>query len=69
MVAPRGREELRALYDQTRRRQGVGAAALVGNTCQGCRVSISLVELAAIHKLPATTVKRCENCCRILVVG
>jgi predicted nucleic acid-binding Zn-ribbon protein len=69
-VAPRVGEELRALYDQIRRRQGgVGAAALVGNTCQGCRVSISPVELAAIHKLPPTTVKRCENCRRILVVG
>jgi uncharacterized protein len=62
--------ELRALYDQIRRRQGgVGAAALIGDTCQGCRVSSSPVELAAIRKLPATTIKRCENCRRILVVG
>jgi uncharacterized protein len=41
---------------------------LVGATCQGCRVSMSAVELAAIRKLPADTVKRCENCRRILVV-
>jgi predicted nucleic acid-binding Zn-ribbon protein len=69
-VAPRIGGELRALYDQIRRRQGgVGAAALVGNTCQGCRVSISPVELAALRKLPAETVKRCENCRRILVLG
>jgi predicted nucleic acid-binding Zn-ribbon protein len=62
-------EELRALYDQLRRRQGgVAAAALVGATCQGCRVSISAVELAAIRKQPATAVKRCENCRRILVI-
>jgi uncharacterized protein len=68
-VAPRVGEELRRLYDQIRRRQGgVGAAALVGATCQGCRVSMSAVELAAIRKLPADTVKRCENCRRILVV-
>jgi predicted nucleic acid-binding Zn-ribbon protein len=68
-VAPRVGGELRALYDQIRRRQGgVGAAALVGNTCQGCRVSISPVELAAIRKLPAESIKRCENCRRILVV-
>jgi uncharacterized protein len=68
-VAPRVGEELRGLYDQIRRRQGsVGAAALVGATCQGCRVSMSAVELAAIRKLPANTVKRCENCRRILVV-
>ncbi|MGH2815065.1 MAG: zinc ribbon domain-containing protein, partial [Actinomycetota bacterium] len=68
-LAPTVGEELRALYDQLRTRQGgVGVAALVGNTCQGCRVSISPVELAAIRKQPAEQVKRCENCRRILVV-
>ncbi|HEU4398660.1 MAG TPA: C4-type zinc ribbon domain-containing protein [Actinomycetota bacterium] len=68
-LAPTVGEELHALYDQLRARQGgVGAAALVGNTCQGCRVSISPVELAAIRKQPAEQVKRCENCRRILVV-
>ena len=69
-VAPRIGEQLRTLYDQVRSRQGgIGAAALVGNTCQGCRVSISPVELAAIRKLPPEEIKRCENCRRILVVG
>jgi uncharacterized protein len=68
-LAPKVGEELRALYDQIRARQGgIGTAALVGNTCQGCRVSISPVELAAIRKLPPEEVKRCENCRRILVV-
>jgi uncharacterized protein len=68
-IAPGVGAELRALYDQLRARHGgVGAAALVGNTCQGCRVSISPVELAAIRKQPAEEVKRCENCRRILVV-
>jgi uncharacterized protein len=68
-VAPGVGAELLALYDQLRARHGgVGAAALVGNTCQGCRVSISPVELAAIRKQPAEEVKRCENCRRILVV-
>jgi predicted nucleic acid-binding Zn-ribbon protein len=68
-VAPGVGEELRALYDQIRARQGgIGAAALVGNTCQGCRVSISPVELAAIRKLPPEQIKRCENCRRILVI-
>jgi uncharacterized protein len=68
-VAPTVGEQLRSLYDQVRSRQGgIGAAALVGNTCQGCRVSISPVELAAIRKLPPEEVKRCENCRRILVV-
>jgi uncharacterized protein len=68
-LVPNVGEQLRALYDQIRSRQGgVGAAALVGNTCQGCRVSISPVELAAIRKLPPEEIKRCENCRRILVV-
>jgi uncharacterized protein len=68
-IAPSVGEELRALYDQVRARQGgVGAAALVGNTCQGCRVSISPVELAAVRRQPPEEVKRCENCRRILVV-
>jgi uncharacterized protein len=69
VLAPKVGEELRALYDQLRSRQGgVGVAALVGNTCQGCRVSISPVELAAVRKQPAEQVKRCENCRRILVI-
>jgi uncharacterized protein len=69
-VAPGVGEQLRALYDQIRSRQGgIGAAALLGNTCQGCHVSISPVELAAIRKLPPEEIKRCENCRRILVVG
>ena len=69
-VTPSVGDQLRALYNQVRSRQGgVGAAALVGNTCQGCRVSISPVELAALRKLPPEEIKRCENCRRILVVG
>jgi uncharacterized protein len=68
-LAPKVGEQLRALYDQVRSKLGgVGAAALVGNTCQGCRVSISPVELAAIRKLPPEEIKRCENCRRILVI-
>lgn len=68
-IAPGINDELLGLYDQIRSRQGgIGAAALVGNTCQGCRVSISPVELAAVRKLPPEEIKRCENCRRILVV-
>jgi uncharacterized protein len=68
-LAPDVGEELRALYDQLRARHGgVGVAALVGDTCQGCRVSISPVELAAVRRQPAEQIKRCENCRRILVV-
>jgi predicted nucleic acid-binding Zn-ribbon protein len=69
-VAGRVSEQLRSLYDRIRAKQGgVGAAALVGSTCQGCRVSISPVELAELHSKPPEEIKRCENCRRILVVG
>ena len=68
-TAPRVGERLLALYEQVRARQrGVGAAALVGDTCQGCRMALSPVELAAVRKLPPERVKRCESCRRILVV-
>jgi hypothetical protein len=63
-------EGLRSLYEQLRRRHdGVGAAALVGNTCQGCRVALAGLVLANLRKLPADEVKRCENCRRILVIS
>jgi uncharacterized protein len=62
-------EGLRTLYEQLRRRHdGVGVARLVGNTCQGCRVALSNVELANLRKLPPEEIKRCENCRRILVI-
>jgi len=68
-LAPGIGEELLRLYEQIRARYGgIGAGALVGNTCQGCRVSVSHVELAALRKLPPERVKRCENCRRILVI-
>ena len=68
-VAPRIGEALGKLYDQIRARSGgVGAAALEGDTCQGCRVSISPVELRKLRELPADEVRRCENCRRIMVM-
>jgi len=69
-VAPRVGEALGKLYDQIRARSGgVGAAALDGDTCQGCRVSISPVELRKLRELPADEVRRCENCRRIMVMA
>ena len=68
-LVPRIAPELLKLYDQIRARQGgVGAAALVGNTCHGCHMSLSPVELGAVRRLPPERVKRCESCRRILVV-
>jgi predicted nucleic acid-binding Zn-ribbon protein len=68
-LEPRIGAQLRTLYEQLRARYGgVGAAALVGNTCQGCRVSLSALELKGLRALPPERVKRCENCRRILVI-
>jgi uncharacterized protein len=68
-IAPRISAALGRLYDQIRARSGgVGAAALEGGSCQGCRVSISPVELRKLRQLPPDEVRRCENCRRIMVL-
>ncbi len=46
---------------------GVGAARLVGTTCQGCHLSIPATEVARVKKAPAGTVEHCDNCGTILV--
>lgn len=57
-----------ALYDKVREQtQGVGAAALRGKRCEGCRMELTPVELARIAKLPPDEVVRCEECRTILV--
>lgn len=59
-------EELLALYEELRRtKRGVGAAALVDGTCQGCHQTISAVELSRLKRTEG--IKRCEYCRRILV--
>ena len=69
LVADLPTAELLKLYEQIRARQGgVGAGALRGDTCQGCRTSLSRVELNAMRALPPERIKRCEHCRRILVI-
>ena len=56
------------LYEKIRNSAGgVGAALLVGNTCEGCHLSITPVELEKIKSQPKDEVIRCEECRRILV--
>jgi uncharacterized protein len=58
--------QLLALYDELRRtKKGVGAAALVDGSCQGCHQTISSVELNRLKHTDG--IKRCEHCRRILV--
>lgn len=47
--------------------RGVGAARLVGTSCQGCHLSIPSVEAERIRKAPPGTIAFCDNCGCILV--
>ena len=46
---------------------GTGAAALVGNQCKGCHLTLNTVELQRIAGLPEDELVRCEECRCILV--
>jgi uncharacterized protein len=60
--------DLMALYEKLRvDNGGVGAAALQGGRCLGCRLEQTPTELARIAAAPADEVHRCEECRRILV--
>jgi hypothetical protein len=64
--------DLLALYEQCRaRNRGIGAARLVGHTCQGCRLTIPATEVDRIHRAAAAgddaPVFHCDNCGSILV--
>jgi predicted nucleic acid-binding Zn-ribbon protein len=58
------------LADYERRRlqnKGVGAALLVGDTCQGCRLSIPATEVDEIRHDTNGRIFSCDNCGSILV--
>ena len=62
--------ELLKLYEKIRAgNNGTGAAALVGNQCRGCHLTINTVELQRIAGLAADELVRCEECRCILVRG
>lgn len=57
-----------ALYERLREHGGgVGAAALRGNRCEGCRLELNSTDLAKIRAMSPDEVARCEECGRILV--
>jgi len=67
-AAPEIDKALIDLYEKIRSSAGgVGAALLVGNTCEGCHLAITPVELEKIKAQAADEVVRCEECRRILV--
>lgn len=60
-------DDLLALYEKIKsQKHGVGAAALVGGTCQGCHTKLPAVELERVRSEGG--LQRCDNCRRILVV-
>lgn len=60
--------ELVSAYDNARMKaNGVGAARLVGNTCQGCHLTIPSTEVERIKKSATGEVSHCDNCGTILV--
>lgn len=61
--------DLLADYDRCRKHAGgVGAARLVGQTCQGCRLTIPRTEVERIKREGAGAgVAHCDNCGAILV--
>ena len=60
--------ELLALYEKIRQsNNGIGAAALAGNQCKGCNLTLNTVELQRIAGLAEDEVIRCEECRCILV--
>lgn len=60
--------DLLALYERKRRSSGgVGAAALVGGRCGGCRLELNMSELGALRAAPVDEVGECDECGRILV--
>jgi uncharacterized protein len=67
-ILPQIPEELLETYEDLRpKRGGVAAAALEGNVCRGCGVSLSPMALDVIKRAGADELPRCENCRRILV--
>ncbi|WP_067433764.1 CT398-like coiled coil hairpin domain-containing protein [Nocardioides jensenii] len=60
-------EDLLALYERIREKQGVGAAELRARQCGGCNMKLNAADLGVIAKAPADDVVRCEECSRILV--
>jgi len=56
------------LYEKLRAQLGgVGAAALRGRRCEGCRLELNPLDLDAIRAKGEDQVVRCEECGRILV--
>jgi hypothetical protein len=60
--------DLVALYDRIREASGgIGAAAIRGGRCGGCRLELAGSERSRVKAAPPDEVLRCEECGRIMV--
>ena len=59
--------DLLKLYEQIRDSRGVGAAMLRRGRCEGCHLTLNMVDLNQIRASAPDEVVRCEECRRILV--
>ena len=60
--------ELLALYEKIRASSdGVGAARLNGDQCEGCHLKMNAAEIVRVKSLADDEVVRCEECRRILI--
>jgi uncharacterized protein len=67
-LATRFSSEILGEYERRRaRNRGVGAARLVGTSCQGCHLSIPSVEAERIRRAAPGTLAFCDNCGCILI--
>lgn len=67
-LIPQIETSLYDLYEKVRSSaNGIGAALLIGNKCDGCHLEINAIERERIKGLDAEEVLRCEECRRILV--
>jgi predicted nucleic acid-binding Zn-ribbon protein len=61
-------ESMLGLYEQVRvTNRGIGAARLVGSTCQACHLALPATEVDRIRHLPPEAMARCDHCGAILV--
>lgn len=61
-------DSVRSRYEQLRQHLGgVGAAALDGSRCTGCRLDVSRGELESLRSAPPDELVECPNCGRLLV--
>ena len=60
--------DLLSLYEKIRASgDGIGAARLNGDKCDGCHLTMNSAEITRIKALPDDDVVRCEECRRILI--